>query len=180
MTLVQTRQITFAGLGRAFACASCCQAAWAMTLLAAGLPREFVLALLLVSQCRGLSCHAASFDAVELFAGDRSVTRALRRPCRMGWRHVWPSLSDRALLATPLVHVLQAGPCALAPSPHISWTGPCGGTRWLWISASTPTFATSIHRLGSCPAPSFWMAAREHLQVTACLQTAACAAFLCG
>lgn len=59
------------------------EVSWAVNLVSAGLPPEFVLVLVFLTQChfRGAFTRAA-VDAVELFAGQRSVTRALRR-------HAW-------------------------------------------------------------------------------------------
>ena len=56
------------------------EAAWVRPIIAAGLPPNFVLCLLLLSLLANIS-PCRDLDALELFAGDRSCTLALRRPC---------------------------------------------------------------------------------------------------
>lgn len=53
-------------------------------MLEAGLPRAFVLCMFLLSYTAGIHQGQSDLDAVEMFAGDRSVTSALQRPtvCR--------------------------------------------------------------------------------------------------
>ena len=48
-------------------------------MLADGIPKVLVLALVLLSITDNIYNGPADLDAVELFAGDRAVTRALRR-----------------------------------------------------------------------------------------------------
>ena len=44
-----------------------------------GLPKVIVLAMVLLSITDGLHTGLSDIDSLELFAGDRAVTRALRR-----------------------------------------------------------------------------------------------------
>lgn len=44
-----------------------------------GLPKVIVLAMVLLSITEGLYAGPADIDSLELFAGDRAVTRGLRR-----------------------------------------------------------------------------------------------------
>ena len=48
-------------------------------MLADGIPKVLVLALVLLSITDNIYGGPADLDAIELFAGDRAVTRALRR-----------------------------------------------------------------------------------------------------
>jgi hypothetical protein len=63
------------------------EAAWVRPIIAAGLPPNFVLCLLLLSLLANIS-SCRDLDALELFAGDRSCTLALRRPCAASHKYL--------------------------------------------------------------------------------------------
>lgn len=56
-------------------------AEWPQAMVEAGLPRIFVLCIFLLSYTGSLHQGSSDIDALELFAGDRMLTRALQRRC---------------------------------------------------------------------------------------------------
>lgn len=108
----------------------CCASAvmeeeWPQAMVRAGMPKSFVLVLLLMSHCSNIRQGQADLQAVELFAGDRAITSSLRTI------HIPPNLPKTN------IHICAWHQYVLVPGMVPAGSGAKAGAR---VDAGTRTW----------------------------------------